>query len=125
DRGDDASMAYWRERLSGLEALPLPFDRPRGRRARRTGERVAWRIDQASAAALVALAHREGATPFMGFLALFSALLMRHCRHEDIAVGTPVVLRDEFAGESMVGCFVNMLVLRNDLAGNPGFMELL
>src|SRR5690606_33882369 len=125
DARTEASIAYWRERLSGLEPLPLPLDRQRGRQARREGDRVEWRIDGQSLAALSELARREAATPFMGFLAVFGALLMRHCRHEDIAVGTPVALRHGLASESLVGYCINTLVLRNDLGGNPSFLELL
>ncbi|MFA7504732.1 MAG: amino acid adenylation domain-containing protein [Burkholderiaceae bacterium] len=119
-----ASIAYWREQLGGLETLPLPLDRPRGRQQTRTGAFVEWHIDTESTAALAALARRERVTPYMVLLALFKTLLMRHCRHVDIAVGTPTAGRYVLAHEPLVGYFVNMLVMRTDLGGNPGFAEL-
>ncbi len=120
-----ASIAHWRERLAGLEPLGLPTDRPRSARVDRTCGRVHWRIEPAATTALRALAGAEGATLYMVLLAAFQVLLARHAGSTDLAVGTPVAGRDRHETEATVGHFVNMLVMRTDLAGEPSFRELL
>ncbi len=71
------------------------------------------------------MVRRQGATLFMGLLAAFQLLLSRYSGQKDICVGTPVANRHPIETEAMIGCFVNMLVLRTGLAGNPRFSELL
>ncbi|MBV8887998.1 MAG: amino acid adenylation domain-containing protein, partial [Chroococcidiopsidaceae cyanobacterium CP_BM_RX_35] len=43
----------------------------------------------------------------------------------DIAVGSPIANRNRSEIEGLIGFFVNSLVMRTDLAGNPPFRELL
>ncbi len=129
--GFDADLAYWREKLGGsLPVLDLPADRPRSSSAR---GRVAaagtrWRpLPDALAASLKALAVREGASAYMLFLAAFTVLLSRYDARggEDILVGTPSANRTRAELEGLVGLFVNPLLLRADLSGDPTFRELL
>ena len=71
------------------------------------------------------LGREEGVTLFMVLLAGFQALLSRWSGQEDVAVGTPAGSRDRVETEDLVGFFVNMLVLRTGLGGDPSFRELL
>ncbi len=129
--GFDADLAYWREKLAGsLPVLDLPADRPRSSSAR---GRVAaagtrWRpLPDALAASLKTLAVREGVSAYMLFLAAFTVLLSRYDARggEDILVGTPSANRTRAELEGLVGLFVNPLLLRADLSGDPTFRELL
>jgi|GEM_PF-192527 len=122
----DAQLGYWTERLRGAPpVLELPTDRPRP--AVRTGEgAVTFRLVPREAAdALRALAHREGATPYMVLLAAFDALLARWSGEEDVVVGTPIANRNRREVEGLIGFFVNTLALRVDVSGNPSFRALL
>src|SRR5205823_11641601 len=76
-------------------------------------------------AALAALSQGEGATLFMTLLAAFQVLLARYSGQDDLVVGTPIAGRTRAETEDLIGCFVNTLALRADLAGNPSFRELL
>ena len=67
---------------------------------------------------------RASVTPFMIFMAAFNALLSRYTGHEDILVGSPIAGRSAPFAESLLGCFLNMLVMRTDLSGNPSFETL-
>ena len=62
---------------------------------------------------------------FMVLLAGFEALLARYSGQEDLIVGTPVSRRAQKETENLIGCFLNTLVLRTDVSGNPSFRELL
>src|SRR6185369_11399166 len=52
-------------------------------------------------------------------------LLSRYSRQNDIVVGSPVANRSRSELETLIGFFVNDLVLRTDLSGDPSFRELL
>jgi non-ribosomal peptide synthetase component F len=64
-------------------------------------------------------------TPFMTLLATFKVLLARYSGLEDIVVGSPIAGRNRSEIDGLIGFFVNMLVLRTDLGGNPTFLEVL
>jgi non-ribosomal peptide synthetase component F len=74
---------------------------------------------------LVALGHREGVTPFMALLALFQVVLGKWSGQGDVSVGTPVAGRRRDEVEGLIGFFVNNLVMRTDLSGDPTVVELL
>ncbi len=66
---------------------------------------------------------REGVTPFMALLAAFEMLLARYSGQDDFAIGSPVANRAQPETESLIGYFINMVVLRGDLSGDPDFRE--
>ena len=113
-------LACWRERLAGIPPLlELPTDRPRPAVAGDRGGVVGLALPVQTAAALRALARREGATLFTVLLAGFQALLARYAGSADVPVGTAVAGRTRLETEGLIGFFVDTLVLRGDLAGSP------
>jgi amino acid adenylation domain-containing protein len=122
----DAQLAFWRQRLAGeLTALDLPLDHPRPpvRTFRGSTRRLVLPPDLSDA--LRVLGRREGATLFMTLLAAFDVLLSRLSGQRDILVGTPIAGRTRAELEGLIGCFLNTLVLRADLSGEPSFRDLL
>src|SRR5439155_11801711 len=75
--------------------------------------------------ALKELGRREGTTLFITLLAALQVLLYRYSGQEDIAVGAPIAGRTRPELEGLIGFFVNMLVLRGDLSGQPSCKEYL
>lgn len=61
----------------------------------------------------------------MTLLAAFDVLLYRYTYQTDIVVGTAIANRNRRETEPLIGFFVNMLVMRTDVSGNPSFRELL
>jgi hypothetical protein len=114
-------LSYWATALAELPVLDLPTDRPRPPVASFEGERVEFKIAQELAQGLKALGHRQKATLFMTLLAAFHVLLHRLTGQEDIAVGVPIAGRNRLELEELIGFFVNSLVLRGDLRGDPSF----
>jgi amino acid adenylation domain-containing protein len=121
-----ASLTYWKQRLGGkLPLLNLPSDFPRPPVQTFNGARVQLSLPQNLTAALKHLSHQENATLFMTLLAAFKTLLYRYTGQTDILVGSPVASRNSVEVESLIGLFVNVLVLRTDVSKRPSFRELL
>jgi amino acid adenylation domain-containing protein len=127
-RGDrlEELLRYWRERLTPCPpALELPTDRPRPPVRSPRGARRPVHFDAAAVDAMRRLGGPTGATLFMAVLAVFQAVLARHAGQDDVAVGTAVADRPDPALEGVIGLFLNILVLRGDLSGDPTFRTLL
>ncbi|MCL4791719.1 MAG: amino acid adenylation domain-containing protein, partial [Gammaproteobacteria bacterium] len=126
DAGQAADLAWWRERLAGMpETLELPGDFPRPAEQQFHGAWIRRSLSPALATALRALARDRQCTLYMVLLAAFDVLLYRHTGSTDIVVGTPVEGRSEGPLERLVGLFINTLVMRTDLGGDPSFAALL
>jgi amino acid adenylation domain-containing protein len=122
-RADD--LAYWKTHLADLPVLALPADRSRPPAQSFRGGVVTTRLADDAVAALKAIGRRHDATPFVTFLAAFSALLSRLSGDEDLAIGTPVVGRSLPELADVIGFFANTLVFRADLSGQPSAGELI
>jgi amino acid adenylation domain-containing protein len=121
-----SQLNYWKEKLGGsLPVLQLPTDYPRPAIQTYNGAAVSLELSPDLTTALKTLSEQQGITLFMTLLAAFQVLLHRYSGEEDIIVGTPIANRNRQEIEPLIGCFVNSLVLRTDLGGNPTFTELL
>ncbi|MEH2159118.1 non-ribosomal peptide synthetase [Nostoc sp.] len=118
-------LAYWREQLNGISILHLPTDKPRPAIQSYQGATQFLELPLKLIDALEKLSQQEGATLFMTLLAAFQTLLYRYTHQEYIAVGSPIANRNRSEIEGIIGFFVNSLVLRSNLSGNPSFRELL
>ena len=119
-------VAWWQARLAGAPALmALPTDRARPAVQTFDGASVRLTLAGESLAALRALAHETGTTLSMVLLAAVQVLLAKHTGHPDVIVGTPVAGRPRPEVEGLIGLFLNTLVLRTDLGGDPTVRELL
>ncbi|MEG4088332.1 amino acid adenylation domain-containing protein [Microcoleus sp. Pol12B4] len=121
----ETQLAYWRQQLNGISMLNLPADRPRPTIQSYRGKRQFLQLPKQLSEALETLSQREGVTLFMTMLAAFKTLLYHYAQQEDIVVGSPIANRNRSEIEALIGFFVNSLVLRTDLSGNPTFRELL
>ncbi|HZM77671.1 MAG TPA: amino acid adenylation domain-containing protein [Candidatus Limnocylindrales bacterium] len=116
---------FWRERLAGLTPLELPTDFPRAARQTHRGTALAFTIDTEVTNELNQLARDHNATLYMVLLAAYAALLGWYAGQDEVAIGSPVAGRPAPELEPVVGCFVNMLTMRVDLAGDPSFVDAL
>ncbi len=120
------SLASWKERLKPpLAMLSLPADRARPEEPSGRGGVVRFAFPTPLRDRLHELCRAEGATLFMVLLAGFDALLHRHSGQTDLVVGTPTANRTRPETEGLLGFFVNNLVMRVDLSGDPSFSELI
>jgi len=122
----DTQLTYWKNKLGGSPAfLELPTDRPRPAVQTHHGASRSLVIDPELTNALKGLSQREGATLFMILLAAFQVLLWRYTSAEDILIGTPIAGRSQVDFEDLIGLFVDTIIMRGDLSGDPSFVTLL
>jgi len=118
-------LTYWTQQLGDYPpVLRLPTDLLRPAVQTSHGARQACFLPLPLSEALKELSRQEGVTLFMTLLAAFQTLLSRYTHQDDISVGTSIANRTRAETEGLIGCFVNMLVLRTDLSGDPSFREL-
>ncbi len=118
--------AYWMQQLAGeLPVLNLPTDRPRPPVQTYRGSSRGFNVSADLTHGLKALSQSNGATLYMTLLATFQTLLYRYTEQPDIALGSPVSGRDRGMLAGLVGYFVNLVVVRSRVTGDPTFNEFL
>jgi hypothetical protein len=121
----EKQLGYWRTQLHDLAVLELPTDRPRSSLSSDRGAKQFFTLSKSLIDELRLLGNQQGATLFMTLLAGFQVLMHRYTGQDDVVVGSPIAGRPRPETEGLIGLFVNMLVLRTKLCGNPTFRELL
>ncbi|AQA09802.1 non-ribosomal peptide synthetase [Streptomyces malaysiensis] len=124
-RGVEAALVHWRTRLADPPAGSGPrTDRMRPAVQDLTGGVRGRRLNDGLAAAVRSVSLGQGVTPYITLLAAYCALVRRAGGDTDLLVGSPWAGRERAEDEEVVGCFVNTLVHRVDLSGDPTFAEL-
>jgi amino acid adenylation domain-containing protein len=118
-------LAWWTRRLAGLPALDLSAGRARPERAGYHGAALLVELGPERTERVRAAARGAQATEFMVLLAAFNLVLAHHGRTRDLVVGTDLAGRVRPELEPLIGFFVNEVVLRTDLAGDPDLREVL
>jgi amino acid adenylation domain-containing protein len=122
----ETQIAYWKEQLAGAPTLiDLPTDHPRPAMQTFRGAHQSLVLPRHLKDGYKVLSRQEGVTLFMILLAAFKVLLSRYTSQDDLIVGTPIANRNRQETEGLIGFFVNALVLRTDLSGDPSFREFL
>ena len=118
-------LSYWREHLHApLPVLSLPTDFPRPAVQSHHGASVSASLSAELTQALRALSHQAGSTLFMTVLAALEVVLARWSGQDELCVGVPSAGRHHADIEHVIGFFINTLVVRTELSGNPTFLEL-
>jgi thioesterase domain-containing protein len=118
-------LAYWKHTLESVPSLlQLPTDYPRPPEQSLAGLSRTFPVPGEIIAGASSLATEQKVTTFMLLLAAFKVLLYRYSGQSDICVGVPVAGRTRLETEPLIGFFVDTLVFRDDLSGNPSFIDL-
>ena len=120
-RGTAAETAYWTKQLAGIKPFKVLPDHARPPMPTTNGAIVSRLLPRELTNRAQALSAERGATLFATAFAALCATLARFTNETEIVVGTQVSDRDQVELEPMIGQFVNSLILRNDLSGNPTF----
>ncbi|HET7287351.1 MAG TPA: amino acid adenylation domain-containing protein, partial [Pyrinomonadaceae bacterium] len=117
---------FWQEQLSGeLPVLNLPLDRPRLPAPSNRGASLPFTIGPELTRRLREVSSTHDATLYTTLLGAFQILLHRYTGQEKILVGSPTAGRSRAELAGVVGYFVNPIVLKADLAGNPTTLDFL
>ncbi len=117
---------YWKKQMSGAPALlELPTDLPRPPLQSHRGDTVAVRLPAPLVARLKQFSNQQRVTFFMTLLAGFKAVLHRYTGQTDLVIGSPLAGRDAAETEDLVGFFINTVLMRTKLDGDPTVKELL
>lgn len=117
---------YWRRKLRGpLPVLELPTDGLRPEAQAYSGAtREEW-IEAPLSRRLQELAKERQVTLFTLLVAVFQVMLHRLSGQDDLLVGVSTEGRPGPELKEVIGHFVNPVVLRTELGGNPVFVDFL
>ena len=119
-------LAYWKTQLQDAPlSMSLPSDLPVSSTPTFRGAQQSLVLPSQLHQSLRGMCRQEGVTLFMGLLSAFQILLSAYSGMDDVLVGTPVAGRDLVLTEPLIGCFINTLVMRGNLSGNPSYREVL
>ncbi|QTL38202.1 non-ribosomal peptide synthetase [Pseudoalteromonas viridis] len=116
--------AYWQQQLADFSAFSLPTSYTRQAEASFRGASHTFTLEEAPCQRFEHSCQQLGVTPFSALLSVFYVLLHRYSQQQDITVGVPVLGREHSEFESMIGCFIHTLPLRQQLNGEMRFSEL-
>ncbi|HEX3154979.1 MAG TPA: amino acid adenylation domain-containing protein [Candidatus Angelobacter sp.] len=119
-------LRYWKEQLEGVPTvLELPGSQPRPAMQSYKGHMITATLPDSLRNACYELSRRESSTLFMTLLAAFVASLHEWARRDEFLVGIDIANRHFPQTEQLIGLFINQIVLRANLKGDPSFIELL
>jgi amino acid adenylation domain-containing protein/thioester reductase-like protein len=122
----EKQLNYWKQQLADIPPLlELPTDKPRPPIQSFRGGIWEFSINSNLSQKIRTLTQQSDATLFMTMLAAFVILLYRCSGQDDILIGSPMAGRNRQEIQSLIGYFVNTVVLRTKLTGNPNFREIL
>jgi len=126
DNGFHEQLTYWMRQLKGLpDSLRLSIARSQSPLPTNAAAQYHFHVPPELSRRLYAVSNQQRVTLFMTLLAAFNILLSRYTGSRDVVVGTPAAGRTHTETESMIGFFVNLLVLRSEVSGSLCFRDLL
>ena len=117
--------SYWQAKLAALPSCEIPADHPRKAARRQRGYILSTLLPVSLTSRLAAFSRAHGCTLYTTCLAALKILIAHYTKQTDIYVGTLVAGRDRPELEPLIGLFINTLILRTDLSGEPSFLQLL
>lgn len=122
----DESRAYWIRKLAEApEPLDLPADRPRPATRSYRGAVLRRTIPFRVLEGLRSLCREEGTTLYAGISAVLRVLFFRYTGQRDFVLGTSALGRPLESLHHQIGCYVNSIALRDEIASATTFRALL
>ncbi|WP_086934156.1 aminotransferase class V-fold PLP-dependent enzyme [Agarilytica rhodophyticola] len=119
-------LSYWKKQLSDLPSVhSLPLDKARPARFNQRGKVIEHIIHKTTYSNILQFCEQHKCSTFVFLHTILSVLISRYSRENDVVIGTPVSGRNEESFESIVGVFINTLVLRSSVEAEENFLDLL
>jgi natural product biosynthesis luciferase-like monooxygenase protein len=122
----EEEITFWKENLAGsprISSFPTDFQRPPIQSFR--GSAVPISFEQELSNKVKLFAQEQKLTNFMVLAAVLKFLMSAFSGQSDIVLGTPIAGRKFDETESLIGLFLNNLVLRTQIGENESFQDLL
>jgi hypothetical protein len=117
--------SYWQMKLANLPVCEIPSDYPRPAGNTQPAYILSLLLPASLTDSLAALARNQGCTLYTLSLAALKMLIAHYAGQQDVYVGTLLAGRDRVELEPLIGAFINTIILRTDLSGDPTFLDLL
>ncbi len=122
----NSDLEFWKKQLTGApQIIELPKEKKRSTTSEISGAELTRSVGQKKLNALDAICQKTKTTRFMALLGVLNLLLHRYSGQSTVLVGTPVSNRRNSELNSVLGCFLDTLVLRSDYYPEQTFCELL
>jgi amino acid adenylation domain-containing protein len=118
-------LNYWQQKLADLPTLQLPTDRPLTAKTSFRGARQCLSLSSELTEQLNYFSQQAGVTLFVTLATALNILLYRYTGQDDLVIGTIHGGRNRLEAQNIMGNFLNNLVLRTDISGQPTVRELL
>ena len=117
---------YWRDQLAGCSTvLNFPYDFVRKISTTGYGDREYIGFSPELSSALRRISKSEGVSLYSTMLTTYGILMHKYSGDHDINIGTPVANRFHSSMESIIGMFVNTVVIRLKFDKDISFRSLL
>lgn len=121
------NLDYWRQKLDNGQLtrvhLPTDFKRPQIKTFK--GSHLSWTFDRETISKLRKICQENEITLFMALVAAVKILLYRYSGQHDITIGTEIATRSHPQLQSLIGLFLNTLVIRDQIEPEKGYKNLL
>ena len=118
-------LTFWKTQLANIQRVGIPTDFHKTAASSHDANIISRLLPVPLTDALRDLANREGTTLYSVMLAALAVVIHRYSGQTDFGIGTQVAGRHNLELESLIGSFINTIVLRPDLSGDPSFRNFL
>lgn len=118
-------LLYWNNKLAHYEPLALPYKTNQLNQSNFDSRHIKFIIEKNQFDQIKLMCDKESCTPFIFMYTLLNTLLYKFTLQTDIILGLPISQRHFPNSETIMGCLLNTLVLRNQFSKDDSFITLL
>ena len=124
EKADNKARSYWTEKLSGdIQRIQFPTAKSKPINNTNTGTCLTTYVSAEDIKRLESFTKKQGGTLFIGLITIWNVLLYRYTNQKEITLATPVSGRERSELKNQIGCYINTLILRNQLNPEDSFIE--
>lgn len=117
-------LCYWNKKLNKHHLFHIPFDHKEITGISEAGS-YRFRIDQEQTKKLKLFSSAASSTLFITMLTIYITTLHKLYKQKDLLIVSPITNRHYEGVENIIGCFVNMVPVRNKIESGESFSDLL
>lgn len=118
-------LQYWEEKLSGSTPLDIAGQIHTHKQLNETTSEKCLVLKEDIISGIRNISELNDVSMFVVFLSIFNLLAHKLSGQDDFTIGAPVAIRDSEELEKLIGLFLNNVILRFDMSGDPSFEEVI